>query len=191
MFTRPDIAGTERRYAKTSRRSSSVIRRGNSNGMMWLSTRPPRRLKPLDVNLLAGRALNRQCLPLTAAEPGFEIDVDRTLRFGLLPDVHNDPGFAVDILDAYVATCLREEIQQEALVRRLDAFARFLQVADAAQPAKGRHKNAAPEVVAARGDGQRQACRGGRRATELARNRGPHRTRHMRDGQDARYRGAR
>lgn len=88
-----------------------------------------RKLKRLDVNLLAGRAINRQFFPLTAAELNFDLDMDRVLRFGLLPEVHSDPDYAVDILDAYVTNYLREEIQQEALVRRLDSFARFLQVA--------------------------------------------------------------
>jgi predicted AAA+ superfamily ATPase len=94
-----------------------------------LSGSSGRKLKRLDVNRLAGRAINRQCLPLTAAELAFEFDVDHILRFGLLPQVRSDPGFAVDTLDAYVSNYLREEIQQEALVRRLDTFARFLQVA--------------------------------------------------------------
>jgi predicted AAA+ superfamily ATPase len=88
-----------------------------------------RKLKRLDVNLLAGRAINRQCFPLTAAELNFDVDVDRVLRFGLLPQIQSDPDFAIDALDAYVSNYLREEIQQEALVRRLDSFARFLQVA--------------------------------------------------------------
>jgi predicted AAA+ superfamily ATPase len=88
-----------------------------------------RKLKRLDVNLLAGRALNRQCFPLTAAELGFRLDIDRVLRFGLLPQIHDDPDYAVDALEAYVSNYLREEIQQEALVRRLDSFARFLQIA--------------------------------------------------------------
>ena len=88
-----------------------------------------RKLKQLDVNLLAGRAINRQCLPLTAAELGFELDVDHVLRFGLLPQVRSEPDDAVDTLEAYVSNYLREEVQQEALVRRLDSFARFLQVA--------------------------------------------------------------
>ncbi len=94
-----------------------------------LSGSSARKLKRLDVNLLAGRAINRQFFPLTAAEVNFDVDVDRVLRFGLLPQIHGDPGFAVDALDAYVSNYLREEIQQEALVRRLDSFARFLQVA--------------------------------------------------------------
>ena len=40
-----------------------------------------------------------------------------------------DPAFAVDFLDAYVANYIREEIQQEALVRNLDSFFRFLEIA--------------------------------------------------------------
>lgn len=94
-----------------------------------LSGSSARKLKRLDVNLLAGRAINRQFLPLTAAELNFEVDPAQVLRFGLLPQVRSDPRYAVDTLDAYVSNYLREEIQQEALVRRLDSFARFLQVA--------------------------------------------------------------
>ena len=94
-----------------------------------LSGSSARKLRRLDVNLLAGRAINRQCLPLTAAEMDFDVDVEHVLRFGLLPQVRSDPEYAIDTLDAYVSNYLREEIQQEALVRRLDTFARFLQVA--------------------------------------------------------------
>ncbi|MBI2150090.1 MAG: ATP-binding protein [Acidobacteria bacterium] len=94
-----------------------------------LSGSSARKLKRLDVNLLAGRAINRQFFPLTAAELNFDFDVDQVLRFGLLPQIHADPAYALDTLEAYVSNYLREEIQQEALVRRLDSFARFLQVA--------------------------------------------------------------
>jgi predicted AAA+ superfamily ATPase len=64
-----------------------------------------------------------------AAELEFDVAVDDVLRFGLLPQIRSDPKYAIDALAAYVANYLREEIQQEALVRRLDSFARFLQVA--------------------------------------------------------------
>jgi uncharacterized protein len=94
-----------------------------------LSGSSARKLKRLDANLLAGRAINRQCLPLTASEINFDFDIEHVLRFGLLPQVRTDPEYAIDTLDAYVSNYLREEIQQEALVRRLDSFARFLQVA--------------------------------------------------------------
>ena len=94
-----------------------------------LSGSSARKLKRLDVNLLAGRAINRQLLPLTAAELGHRYTIDDVLRFGLLPQIHGDLDYAVDTLDAYVSNYLREEIQQEALVKRLDSFARFLKIA--------------------------------------------------------------
>jgi predicted AAA+ superfamily ATPase len=94
-----------------------------------LSGSSARKLKRLDVNLLAGRAINRQLLPLTAAELGHHYAIDDVLRFGLLPQIHGDLDYAVDTLDAYVSNYLREEIQQEALVKRLDSFARFLKIA--------------------------------------------------------------
>jgi uncharacterized protein len=94
-----------------------------------LSGSSARKLKRLDVNLLAGRAINRQFFPLAASELRYDVDLERVLRFGLLPQVHAEPRHAVDILDAYVANYVREEILQEALVRNLDSFARFLEVA--------------------------------------------------------------
>jgi predicted AAA+ superfamily ATPase len=94
-----------------------------------LSGSSARKLKRLDANLLAGRAINRQFFPLTAAELGFRFDVDPVLRHGLLPQIQADPDYALDGLEAYVGNYLREEIQQEALVKRLDSFARFLQIA--------------------------------------------------------------
>ena len=51
------------------------------------------------------------------------------LQFGLLPQIHSEVDHAVDVLEAYVANYVREEIQQEALVRDLASFARFLEVA--------------------------------------------------------------
>jgi predicted AAA+ superfamily ATPase len=94
-----------------------------------LSGSSARKLKRLDVDLLAGRAINRQFFPLTAAELHYDVGVDQVLRLGLLPQIHVDVDHAVDVLEAYVANYVREEIQQEALVRNLASFARFLEVA--------------------------------------------------------------
>jgi predicted AAA+ superfamily ATPase len=94
-----------------------------------LSGSSARKLKRLDVNLLAGRAINRQFFPLTASELDYEVDVEDVLRFGLLPQVRAEKAYATDILEAYVANYVREEILQEALVRNLESFARFLEVA--------------------------------------------------------------
>ena len=73
-----------------------------------------RKLRRLDVDLLAGRAINRQFFPLTAAEMGFSVELNQALRIGLLPQIQTDPEYAIDALDAYVSNYLREEIQQEA-----------------------------------------------------------------------------
>jgi uncharacterized protein len=94
-----------------------------------LSGSSARKLKRLDVDLLAGRVVNRQFFPLTVAEVGTDLAVDDVLKFGLLPQIRSDRRHALDTMDAYVSNYLREEVQQEALVRRLDSFARFLQVA--------------------------------------------------------------
>ena len=94
-----------------------------------LSGSSARKLKRMDVNLLAGRVINRQFFPLTAAELNYDVDPDRILRFGLLPQIHAEPDFALDSLEAYAANYIREEIQQEAIVRHLDSFSRFVEVA--------------------------------------------------------------
>jgi len=88
-----------------------------------------RKLRRLEANLLAGRVAVRQFFPLTLAELGEPSPLNDLLRFGMLPAVRAEPAHAVDILDAYVTTYLREEIQQEALTKDFGAFSRFLEVA--------------------------------------------------------------
>jgi predicted AAA+ superfamily ATPase len=94
-----------------------------------LSGSSARKLRRLEVNLLAGRAITRNFFPLTAAELEFDFGLDDLLATGCLPMVRNDPDSAIDILDAYVSTYLREEVQQEALTKDIGGFARFLEVA--------------------------------------------------------------
>lgn len=90
-----------------------------------------RRLRREDVNLLGGRVVSRRMLPLTLAEAGSRAPVDDWLRFGGLPLVRGERGVAarVDLLEAYVETYLTQEIRAEALVRSLESFVRFLEVA--------------------------------------------------------------
>lgn len=91
-----------------------------------------RKLKSKEVNLLAGRALTYHLYPLTAEELRSDFDLPRSLRFGFLPAawVEADPK---RYLESYVATYLREEIQQEGLTRNLGAFSRFLEAASFSQ----------------------------------------------------------
>lgn len=88
-----------------------------------------RKLRRMEANLLAGRVAVRHFFPLTLAELGHPLPLNDLLRFGMLPSVRAEPALAVDILDAYVSTYLREEIQQEALTKDFGAFSRFLEVA--------------------------------------------------------------
>lgn len=83
-----------------------------------------RKLRRGGVNLLAGRAWTASLFPLVSAEiPDF--DLLRYLNRGGLPFAYlsDDPDEA---LSSYVDTYLREEIRAEALTRRVDHFARFL-----------------------------------------------------------------
>jgi len=86
-----------------------------------------RKLKRDGANLLAGRAMTLRMHPLTSRE--WEAPLGSILRLGSLPGMviaNESPEMG---LRSYVSTYLREEIQQEAQIRRLDAFARFLEVA--------------------------------------------------------------
>ena len=90
-----------------------------------------RRLRRDDANLLAGRVISRQMQPLSLAELTTNPAVDDLLRFGGLPLVRTEriQATRIDLLEAYIATYLTQEIRAEALVRSLESFARFLEVA--------------------------------------------------------------
>jgi predicted AAA+ superfamily ATPase len=99
-----------------------------------LSGSSARKLKRNEANLLAGRAVNRLMFPLTMREMEYAIALENILRYGGLPRIatlvnDGDISTARDVLESYVVTYLREEIQQEALTRSLDSFARFLRIA--------------------------------------------------------------
>jgi uncharacterized protein len=90
-----------------------------------------RKLKRSGVNLLAGRALQRKMFPLTSDEIGQNFDLEQALRFGTLPDSYlaKTDLDRIEYLESYLNTYLREEIKEEALIRKLEPFARFLRVA--------------------------------------------------------------
>jgi len=96
-----------------------------------LSGSSARKLKKSHANMLAGRALSKRMFPLAMLEVGTDFDLEFALSYGQMPMCVTLPSVdeKVEFLDAYVETYLREEIQQEALVRNLDSFFRFLSVA--------------------------------------------------------------
>lgn len=88
-----------------------------------------RRLKKKNVNLLAGRALIRYFHPFSILEIDKKFNIDLALKFGMLPQVWNleIEDEKKDYLTSYVDTYLKEEIQQEAAVRSLPSYLRFLE----------------------------------------------------------------
>ena len=86
-----------------------------------------RKLKRRGHNTLGGRAVPRYLYPLVSAEiPDFNID--RAVLYGMLPSHYLTPN-PQNRLSAYIDVYLKEEIKEEALVRNLNAFQRFLEVA--------------------------------------------------------------
>lgn len=84
-----------------------------------------RKLKRTHANMLGGRAWRFEFFPLTSREIGPKLDLLRALNHGLVPS-HYLSDHPNRELKAYLQDYLREEIQQEGLVRNLPAFARFL-----------------------------------------------------------------
>ena len=88
-----------------------------------------RKLRRGGVNLLAGRAVTRHMEGFSYGELGDGFDLNFATQWGTLPLVHAAPQSAADILDAYVNTYIKEEIKEEGIVRRLQPFLRFLNIA--------------------------------------------------------------
>lgn len=90
-----------------------------------------RKLKRGAANLLAGRAFVNHLYPLTADELGDAFDLLSAMQWGTLPKVvqlQNSEAKGA-FLRSYALTYLKEEVQTEQLVRRLDPFRKFLEVA--------------------------------------------------------------
>ena len=86
-----------------------------------------RKLKRKGHNTLGGRAFPVYLYPFVSAEiPDF--DIDRAVAYGTIPPHYlaKNPN---RLLAGYIDVYLKEEIKEEALVRNLNAFHRFLEVA--------------------------------------------------------------
>ena len=107
------------------------------NEVHWLITRQgihfilsgssARKLKRKGHNTLGGRALPVYLFPFVSAEIP-DLDIDRAVSYGMIP-----PHYLAENpsrhLTAYIQVYLKEEIKEEALVRNLTSFQRFLEVA--------------------------------------------------------------
>ena len=109
-----------------------------------------RKLRRGASNLLAGRAFVYNLYPLTVPELGDSFEIDDVLRWGTLPEIYslhgNDDREAY--LRAYALTYLKEEIVAEQIVRRLDPFRHFLEVAAQSNGMVVNYANIAKDVGA-------------------------------------------
>jgi predicted AAA+ superfamily ATPase len=103
----------------------------DSDGYRFLVTgSSARKLHRGKANLLPGRLIRESLDPLSCLEINKEdFDLTRALRFGMLPGIYLNNEEGDRILDSYVDSYLREEIQAEGLVRSLGSYARFLELA--------------------------------------------------------------
>jgi predicted AAA+ superfamily ATPase len=90
-----------------------------------------RKLKRGGANLLAGRAISYHLHPLTASELGNEFSLENVLHWGALPKLLELPDAEEKhlFLKSYVKTYLKEEIVAEQIIRKVDPFRDFLEVA--------------------------------------------------------------
>ena len=90
-----------------------------------------RKLRRGASNLLAGRAFVYHLFPLTAKELGSAFNLQKVLEYGSLPEVWNleDPNLKTRYLEAYSRTYLKEEVWNEQIIRKLEPFSNFLEVA--------------------------------------------------------------
>lgn len=86
-----------------------------------------RKLKRNGTNTLGGRARPCYFYPFVSAELP-DLDLDKALLYGMLPS-HYLSDKPQDLLPGYIDIYLKEEIKEEAIVRKLDNFQRFLEAA--------------------------------------------------------------
>jgi predicted AAA+ superfamily ATPase len=87
-----------------------------------------RKVRRGHANLLGGRATRYELFGLVSPELGSKLDLNRLLNHGYLPR-HYLSEHPARLLRSYVADYLKEEVAAEGLLRNLQAFSSFLNVA--------------------------------------------------------------
>lgn len=107
-----------------------LIERFDKQIIFILTGSSARKLKRTSVNMLAGRAWRFFLFPLTHIELGNRFNLKNVLLKGSLPPVVDDEAKdAFRTLNSYVQVYLKEEILNEAIVRNIGAFSKFLDIA--------------------------------------------------------------
>ncbi|MBC7421638.1 MAG: ATP-binding protein [Bdellovibrio sp.] len=102
----------------------------NGHFLFALTGSSARKLKRGQANLLAGRAFVYNLFPFTSQELGSNFDLMSALQWGTLPkNLNLADDEKTKYLRSYANTYLKEEIVAEQLVRNLQPFTNFLEVA--------------------------------------------------------------
>jgi predicted AAA+ superfamily ATPase len=90
-----------------------------------------RKLKRNGANMLGGRAITFNLYPLTHIELGDKFNIQNQLQYGSLPMLlkYEKNSDKEDFLKSYVQNYLKEEVLIEQLVRQVEPFKDFLEVA--------------------------------------------------------------
>lgn len=90
-----------------------------------------RKLRRGGANLLAGRAFVYHLYSLSCFEIGEQFDLEGALQWGTLPKIYHfkEDSKKIEFLRSYSETYLKEEIWDEQIIRKLQPFRRFLEVA--------------------------------------------------------------
>lgn len=94
-----------------------------------LSGSSARKLRRGGADLLAGRALQTYLFPFVYPEFKQITSIEDATEWGSLPAVVTEPSTRVELLETYVETYMRQELLEEGLIRKMDPFSRFLQIA--------------------------------------------------------------
>jgi len=108
-----------------------LLESDKSDKLFILTGSSAKQLKASGVNLLAGRAFTYNLFPFSYLELGEAFDLKQALRFGLLPKIFSfkTDSHKIKFLQSYTITYLKEEIWSGRLVKDLEHFRRFLEVA--------------------------------------------------------------
>lgn len=102
-----------------------LMNEGHTNRFVMTGS-SARKLRRGAVNLLGGRAVQRNMHPYVASELGDAFDLDEHLRTGMVPIVVESEDREEKMM-AYNALYIREEVLAEGLLRSAESFTRFLE----------------------------------------------------------------
>ena len=87
-----------------------------------------RKVRSNHANLLGGRAMRFEMMGLVSKELGKKFQLQKMINRGYLPAIYDSDDY-MQLQKSYCADYLKEEIFAEGLVRKLQPFSRFLEIA--------------------------------------------------------------